>query len=64
MKLLIGSVLLSTVLVMVTFIGLLSASAAAAAGGYCAFSGFAFPLLWVALYRFFSRSVVLQWKRG
>lgn len=64
MKLFIGSLVGSIVLVMLAFLGLVGASPALAAGSYCTFSAFVFPLLWVATYRFFSRSVEFKWRRG
>lgn len=64
MKLLIGSLIVSAMLVILALVGLMSANASVAVASYCAFSGVAFPLLWVAIYRFFSRSVELKWRRG
>lgn len=64
MKLFVGSLVGSIMLVMLAFFGLVGANPAVAAGSYCMFSAVVFPLLWVATYRFFSRSVELKWRKG
>lgn len=64
MKLFVGSLVVSILLVMLAFFGLLGANPGVAIASYCTFSVVAFPLLWVATYRFFSSSVELKIRRG
>jgi hypothetical protein len=64
MKFLVSTFILAAALLLLMIAGLVGASAPATLMGFCSFAFFAFPLCWVAIYRFFSRHLSVQYRKG